>query len=115
MAEQLHCLNCGHTWRPRGNNPEHPQCPKCRKRSVINNRVFDQSVTDLVRLLRNIGRTDPLEEINQTYYHVDEYTKANIHDPILAGKAVSEMMREALVRLGLPKPSDSHTYHKKQI
>jgi DNA-directed RNA polymerase subunit RPC12/RpoP len=109
MAEQFRCLNCGHIWRLRGSNPEYPQCPQCRKRRVIDNRVFDQTVTDLVRLLRNIGSADPLEIINQAYYHADEATKATIHDPILAGKAVSEMVKEALSRLGLPKPHKRST------
>ena len=104
MPEQFRCLNCGHTWRSRGNNPEYPQCPQCRKRRVIDNSVFDRAVTDLVRLLRNIGRTDPLEELNRAYYNADEVVRATIHDPVLGGKAVSEIVREALGRLGLPKP-----------
>jgi len=30
--------------------------------------------------------------------------RATIHDPLLVGKAVSEIVRKALGRLGLPKP-----------
>jgi hypothetical protein len=105
FIKEFRCLNCGHTWKARGNNPTSPQCPQCRKRSVIDNNIFDKAVTDFVRLLRNIGKADPLEELNRAYYCADEIASSNVRDPILVGKAISEIVKEALDRLGLPKPS----------
>ena len=112
MSEQLRCLNCGHVWRSRGGDPDDLQCPKCRKRRAIMNSIFDRTVTEVVRILRNFGRNDPLEELNQAYYHADVVLRASIHDPVLSGKALAEIVREALGRLGLQQPPESSLLKK---
>lgn len=102
MPEQLHCLNCSHTWRLRGENPISTQCPRCRRHRMINNQVFEKAVVDLVHLLRRPS-ADPLAEFTRALDHAREIIDTIIPDPILAGQAAFEVVREALGRLGFPR------------
>lgn len=104
MPEQLRCLNCGHTWRLRGENLTKIQCPRCRRHRVLDNQVFETAVIDLVHLLRKPSK-DPLADFAQALDHAKEIIEETIVKPLLAGQAAFELMREALGRLGFPRPS----------
>jgi len=108
MPEQLRCLNCGHTWRPRGRNLTKIQCPSCRRHRVLDNQVFETAVIDLVHLLRRPSK-DPLADFSQALDHAKEMIDGTIVEPSLAGQAAFELMREALGRLGFPRPSKTST------
>jgi hypothetical protein len=103
MAEQLRCLNCGHIWRTRSANPTSAQCPECRRHRVIDNEAFERAVIDLVHLLRKLP-SDPLGEFSRALDHAREIVSETFPDPVLAGQAAFEIVREALGRLGFPRP-----------
>lgn len=104
MSEQMRCLNCGHTWKTRGNNFAATQCPQCRRHRLVDNQVFERAAIELVRLLRNPGETDPLEEFSRALDHAHEIVEKTFPSPVLAGQAAFEVTREALERLGFPRP-----------
>ena len=104
MVERFRCLICGHTWKARGGNPASTQCPQCRRHRFIDDAVFDQAVTDLVHFFRKMPPEDPLAEFSTGLDRAREIIWETFPDPLLAGQAAFEVVREALARLGFPRP-----------
>ena len=66
--------------------------------------IFEQAVVDLVRFFRRIPPEDPLAQFSAGLDRAREIILVTLPDPFLAGQAAFEVVREALARLGFPRP-----------
>jgi hypothetical protein len=66
--------------------------------------IFEQAVVDLVRFFRRIPPEDPLDQLSSGLDRARQIILATIPDPFLAAQAAFEVVREALARLGFPRP-----------
>ena len=103
MPEQIRCLNCGHTWRTRGTDSVSSQCPRCRRHRIIDSQIFEEAVIQIVHLLRKPPE-GPLAEFSHVLDRARAIIQTTLPDPVLGGQAAFEVVREALGRLGFPRP-----------
>ena len=105
MVERFRCLTCGHVWKPRGDNPASTQCPQCRRHRIIDDGIFQSQVDTVVRFLRApFQGEDPLQRFSTAMDNARDTVQVTFPDPFLAAQVASEVLREALARLGFPRP-----------